>query len=300
LKKRDIPAEPREIFPERADAVFGQRLFEQYCQACHGPSGAGDVAVALNQEGLLSRVGNDFLIQTLLNGRGNTAMPAWFHLEDKHLADLVALLSSWRTKNPSLAYVQLPEPDLEQGALSYHFLCSRCHGEFGEGETGPAIINKDFLEAADDMFLYETVARGRVHTAMFGWSSDVYNQEQLDPGEISNIIGFMRESVRKELSYIHQGSNPGNSESGRILFDKHCAECHGKKGEGLKAPALNNQEFLSAASNGFLLATITVGRSGTEMPSWAYGSSEQTQLSGKERADLVACLRSFQRIRIKY
>jgi len=300
LKKRNVPAEPREIFPERADAVHGQRLFEQYCQACHGPAGAGDVAVALNQEGLLSRVGNDFLIQTLLNGRGNTAMPAWFHLEDKHLADLVALLFSWRTKNPSVAYVQLPEPDLEQGALSFHFLCSRCHGEFGEGETGPAIINRDFLEAADDTFLYETVARGRVHTAMFGWSSDVYNQEQMDPGEISNIIGFMRESVRKELSYVHQGSNPGNSESGRILFDTHCTGCHGKKGEGLKAPALNNQEFLSAASNGFLLATITIGRSGTEMPSWAYGSSEHAQLSGKERADLVACLRSFQRIRIKY
>jgi cbb3-type cytochrome c oxidase subunit III len=227
-------------------------------------------------------------------------MPGWSHLEDDQLAVLVALLSSWRTKNPSSLTVQLPEADLEQGALSYHFLCSRCHGEFGEGETGPAIINRDFLELADDKFLYETVARGRVHTAMFGWSSDVYNQEQLDPGDISNIIGYMREAAEAGLSYVYPGSNPGDSEAGKALFAQRCAECHGKAGEGQKAPALNNQEFLSAASNGFLLATITIGRSGTEMPSWGYGSPEHPMLSGKERIDLVAFLRSYQRIRIKF
>jgi cytochrome c oxidase cbb3-type subunit 3 len=135
---------------------------------------------------------------------------------------------------------------------------------------------------------------------MFGWSSDVYNQEQLDPGDISNIIGYMRKESGAELSYVYPGSNPGDSEAGKALFAKHCTECHGKAGEGQKAPALNNQEFLSAASNGFLLATITIGRSGTEMPSWAYGSAEHPVLSGKERVDLVAYLRTYQRIRIKY
>jgi mono/diheme cytochrome c family protein len=283
-----------------ADAGEGLLLFERYCQTCHGKDGKGGVAVALNQEGLLSRAGNDFLIRTLLNGRGNTAMPGWSHLEDDQLADLVAVLSSWREGPPITASLELPEADLEQGALSYHFLCSRCHGEFGEGETGPAIINKDFLEAAKDRFLYETIARGRAHTAMFGWSSDVYNQEKLEPGDISDIIAFMRESSKRELSYVYQGSNPGDSEAGRLVFDQRCAECHGKSGEGLKAPALNNQEFLSAASNGFLLATITLGRAGTAMPSWGYGMEQYPMLSGKERIDLVAFLRSNQRIRIKY
>jgi hypothetical protein len=71
-------------------------------------------------------------------------------------------------------------------------------------------------------------------------------------------------------------------------------------GEGLKAPALNNQEFLSAASNGYLLATITVGRNGTAMPSWGYETEDHPALSGKERVDLVAFLRSMQRIRIRF
>ena len=68
----------------------------------------------------------------------------------------------------------------------------------------------------------------------------------------------------------------------------------------MKAPALNNQEFLNAASNGYLLATITVGRSGTDMPPWGYGDQEHPLLTGKQRQDLVAYIRSFQRIHIKF
>lgn len=300
LKAGLSQAGSRDLPLRGADAGEGLLVYERYCQTCHGEKGKGDVAVALNQEGLLSRAGSDFLIRTLLNGRGNTAMPGWSHLEDDQLAKLVALIFSWRSAPPLSVLMELPEADLEQGALSYHFLCSRCHGEFGEGETGPAIINQDFLEAAKDRFLFETIARGRVHTAMFGWSSDVYNQEKLEPGDISNIIGFMRESAGGELSYVYPGSNPGDSEAGRHLFEQRCAECHGKSGEGQKAPALNNQEFLSAASNGYLLATITIGRDGTAMPSWGYGMEKYPALSGKERVDLVAFLRSYQRIRIKY
>jgi len=290
----------RDLSLRGGNAVEGLRLYERYCQVCHGEEGKGDVAVALNQEGLLSRAGNDFLIRTLLNGRGNTAMPGWSHLQDDQLADLLALLGSWKTHGSPGGPLELPEGDLDQGALSYHFLCSRCHGEFGEGETGPAIINRDFLEAASDRFLYETIARGRVHTAMFGWSSDVYNQEKLEPGDISNLIAFMRQSAMGDLTYVYQGSNPGDSKEGSLLFELRCAECHGKSGEGVKAPALNNQEFLSAASNGYLLATITLGRTGTAMPSWGYGTDKYPALSGKERTDLVAFLRSNQRIRIKY
>jgi mono/diheme cytochrome c family protein len=99
---------------------------------------------------------------------------------------------------------------------------------------------------------------------------------------------------------VYQGSNPGLHSEGAILYEKHCKECHGLSGEGVKAPALNNQEFLSAASNGYLLATITLGRSGTAMPSWGYGDAEHIKLSGKERQDLVAYIRSLQRIHIKY
>jgi mono/diheme cytochrome c family protein len=290
----------RDLSVKRGNSNRGSELFDLYCKTCHGIEGIGGVAVALNQEGLLNKADDQFILETLLTGRGNTGMPGWSLLEDEQLYDLVAYVSSWRVGRVSTGAIDLPEADLEQGALRYHFLCSRCHGEFGEGETGPAIINRDFLAAADNRLLYETIALGRTHTAMFGWSTDLYNQEKLERQDISNIIGHMRSSAQMELSYVYQGSNPGQHSKGAILFERHCAECHGKAGEGLKAPALHNQEFLSASSNGYLLATITIGRSGTAMPSWGYGDETHPLLSGKERQDLVAYIRSYQRIHIKY
>jgi len=196
--------------------------------------------------------------------------------------------------------MELPATDLEDGGLKYHFLCSRCHGEVGQGDTGPAIINRDFLAATGDRFLYETIAEGRVHTAMFGWSSDVYNQEKLEAQDISNIMAFMKAAAKSPLTYVYSGRNPGNRASGKGIFEKRCSPCHGASGEGIKGPALNNQEFLSAASNGYILATITLGRGGTAMPSWGYGQDDYPSLSGNERQDLVAFIRSWQRIRIKY
>ncbi len=281
-------------------AVRGKELFDRFCMACHGINGEGGVAVALNQPDLMERADDSYLILTLLRGRENTAMPAWSHLTDTELSDLVSHMRSWYRYRNVPGSMELQMTNLQDGYLKYHFLCSRCHGDFGEGETGPAIINRDFLEVASDRFLYETVARGRNHTAMFGWSAHLYNQEQLSRAGIANIVGFMKESALDTLTYIYPGANPGNHEEGARLYAGHCTECHGKLGEGIEAPALHNQEFLSAASNGYILATLTLGREGTRMPSWGYGQEGYPELAGDQRQDLVAFLRSWQRIRIKY
>ena len=284
----------------------GMELFDRYCQVCHGTDGKGGVAVALNQPGFLDRASDVFILQTVITGRDNTAMPGWGHMETGELAGLLSLFDTWAGfasadgQRVEQGKFDLPEPDIRQGGLQYHFLCSRCHGEFGEGDTGPAVINEDLLKAASGRFLYETIAEGRIHTAMFGWSTDVYGQEQLDIQGISNIIGFMREMAAAPLTYIYPGSNPGDAVKGAEIFSARCAECHGEQGEGPLAPALNNQEFLSAASNGYLLATISLGREGTAMPSWGYGAVAYPALSGKERQDLVARIRSWQRIAIKF
>ena len=289
-----------EVSLESGIGERGRRLYDRYCATCHGEAGSGGIAVALNQPGFLSRADNRFILETLLKGRGNTAMPSWANLDPEGLSDLVSYLRSWGGSSPALSPFELHGSDLEEGALKFHFLCSRCHGEFGEGETGPAIINRDFLEVADDRFLFETIAGGRAHTAMFGWSTDVYNQEQLNRPDIANIVAYMRSSSLKPLTYVYQGSNPGRSTEGAIIFNERCSGCHGSAGEGIKAPALNNQEFLSAASNGYLMATVTLGRKGTAMPSWGYGGKEHPALTAEERQDVVSYIRSWQRIRIKF
>lgn len=300
VKHRREPEELDWISEFRGNVADGAILFEDKCMACHGKDGSGDVAVALKQKDFLSSANDLFIVETILRGRGNTAMPAWWHLQTSEIQNLLSLVRSWNSARPSGRDISLPTPDLEEGALRYHFLCSRCHGEFGEGETGPSIINKDFLEVAGNSFLYNTIASGREHTAMFGWSEDVYDQERLEVQDISNIIAYMRKSAGDPLSYIFPGSNPGDRARGESIYSDRCAECHGPSGGGFKAPALNNQELLSAASNGYLMGTITLGREGTPMPSWGYGDGAFPMLSSDERKDVVAHLRDWQRIRIKY
>lgn len=299
--KRSRPSQNmEEIIVKNGDAELGAALFEDLCSTCHGKDGKGGVAVALNQEDFLGRAGDRFIIETMIRGRENTAMPGWSHLSMAKLANLLAVMRNWNEGHPPPEEMVLPEAYIEEGELKYHFLCSRCHGEFGEGDTGPAIINADFLTAAANRYLYETIAEGRAHTAMFGWSADVYDQEKLLLQDISNIIGFLRVSALNRLTYVFPGSNPGNKELGAGIFAQRCVECHGQSGEGTSAPALNNQEFLSAASNGYLMGTITIGRNGAKMPPWGYGQGQYPALTGEERRDLVAYIRSWQRIRIKY
>lgn len=52
---------------------------------------------------------------------------------------------------------------------------------------------------------------------------------------------------------------------GEVLYQANCAECHGERGEGVDAPALNSQQFLTAATDDQVAAFISTGVPGTEM-----------------------------------
>jgi cytochrome c oxidase cbb3-type subunit 3 len=187
--------------------------------------------------------------------------------------------------------------DAARGDSLFYNLCSRCHGRYGEGDLGPAILNRDFLAAADNGFLLETISRGREHTPMFGWTQQPRAGKKLVAGDLDDLVAFMRTAPRPD--FLPPGPSTGNPATGAKYFRELCAECHGETGEGKKAPALRNQEFLGAATNGYLLATISLGRRGTPMPSWGTGSPQHRLLSAGERNDLVAFVRSWQTIVIR-
>jgi mono/diheme cytochrome c family protein len=107
---------------------------------------------------------------------------------------------------------------------------------------------------------------------------------------------MMQDSV---TMHIYPGESLGNPASGEKLFEKHCSDCHGYNGEGTKAPALNNQEFLNAASNGYILGTISLGRENTAMPSWGRGGEKYSKLGGSQRWDIVSYIRSWQKLVIQ-
>ena len=79
--------------------------------------------------------------------------------------------------------------------------------------------------------------------------------------------------------------------AGKTLYEQNCIFCHqadaiGKPGF---APSLTNHEFLSVASNKFILSTIRDGRAGTGMPPFAH-------LGKKDIESIVAYLRSYDKL----
>ena len=85
-----------------------------------------------------------------------------------------------------------------------------------------------------------------------------------------------------------QAADEAMIKQGARLYAQSCAVCHqadaiGKPGF---APSLSNPEFLSVASDRFILSTMREGRPGTGMPSFIYLDPEQGQA-------ILAYLRSF-------
>lgn len=79
------------------DLGRGKKLYEKYCQACHGPQGRGDgvttfdppVADLTSSEVLMKP--NSRLLRSIHEGRPNTAMDAWKSaLSDEALQDVLA------------------------------------------------------------------------------------------------------------------------------------------------------------------------------------------------------------------
>jgi mono/diheme cytochrome c family protein len=280
----------------------GKELFDRVCAPCHGADGAGDLAKGISNSDFLAQASDRFLLETIAKGRSNTAMPSWSRFTNRELGNLLSFLRSLQMKpvqSESMALVRngSVRGDSVRGDSLFYALCSRCHGRYGEGDLGPAILNRDFLSAATDGFLFGTIARGREHTPMFGWTSQARAGKKLIAADVRDIIAFMRTAPRPD--FLPAGAGTGNPANGEKLFRELCAECHGESGEGKKAPALHNQEFLGAATNGYLLATITLGRRGTPMPSWGTGSPQHRRLTAGERKELAAFIRSWQTVVIR-
>ena len=74
----------------------------------------------------------------------------------------------------------------------------------------------------------------------------------------------------------------------------NCRACHGVDGEGGSGPQLNNPAFLTTASDGFLAATIVLGRTGTPMRSMVHGQEGLAQIQPREVQDLIAFMRLWE------
>ncbi|WP_407270622.1 c-type cytochrome [Radiobacillus sp. PE A8.2] len=83
-------------------------------------------------------------------------------------------------------------------------------------------------------------------------------------------------------------------ERGEEIYNQSCMQCHGENGQGRKmntATTLNNQEFLTLASDKLLMEVISEGREGTKMPSFHVNYGEN--LTEEQIGDVVSYMRSW-------
>jgi len=186
------------------------------------------------------------------------------------------------------------------GETLYGTFCAACHGADGLGKrypgmpVFPSIANPDFLSVATDEFITETIRRGRPGRRMPAWGE---KQGGLRPDEIANLVGYIRRLGKVAApgpSSVPNRWVKADTALGKQLYENRCASCHGQRGEGIEAPALNNKVLLASASDTYLVETIGRGRNGTSMNGFRNPSTIHPTLSDAEIQAIVTFIRTWE------
>ncbi|RJP32911.1 MAG: hypothetical protein C4547_12995 [Phycisphaerales bacterium] len=278
---------------------IGATLYKANCVMCHGANGEGDLAPTLNTQAFLTVVDDEFLARTMIQGRPGTGMPSWQHVSSEDVASIVRYIRTWQTEpsKPESWHAQtVPRGDWDAGRHLYAGFCAACHGGDGEGAIGPQLNNPVFLTSASDVMLREWITNGKEGTQMLGFRKGGQGIAELSDRQIEDIIAYLRLLERAgehEIARVAKSPH-GRPELGEYVYAANCTGCHGPRGEGASGPALSNPNFLKVASDGFLMATLALGRRGTEMRPGKRGPQSILGLSSDEVNNVVAYLRSWE------
>jgi mono/diheme cytochrome c family protein len=109
--RRDTALESR----NQALTSQGHELWRLNCASCHGTTGEGGTAPALNSQEFLTSVNDDQINGIIAGGIPGTAMPAWLNdyggpLTDEQILALVTYFRSWERDAPSVPNWRTPTP----------------------------------------------------------------------------------------------------------------------------------------------------------------------------------------------
>jgi mono/diheme cytochrome c family protein len=294
------------------DAATGREVFTGNCVGCHGDHAEGAVGPQLNNPVFLATVSDAMIRSWVLDGRSGTAMRGFARggqgmteLDPERVDDVVAWLRSLEGQ-PRVEVSKHPTGNPGPGAVVFEQSCSGCHGVFGEGDTGPALANGDFLELASDGFILGTMSIGRDGTEMRPVRKSPQSIVDLTVEQLEDVLARLRawEQEPPGLADSHRFVVPWDLARGGQLFVSNCAGCHGVEGRAefdepgkasAWAPALNNQGFLAAATDGFLQATIINGRVNTAMRAFGDGTQGLVDLPAADVDHIVSYIRSWSR-----
>ena len=281
----------RKAMSKEGAAIKGHERFISRCGSCHGFDAEGRIGPSLRSPEFQALASDQFIYETVIEGRRSTAMGAWSHLSGDELGSIMAYLRTFPSGQVRASAKKAVASE-KAGKRSFERICAQCHGEKGRGLIGPAIGGKDFLRSVSDQFLRETISYGRSGTAMRSNLKGTPGVVSMEAEEIEELIAYMRVLESENVDASGQDVTQGDISLGRQVFARSCSQCHGPYGGGDSGPAIGMAGFLATVSDGFIEGTVANGRTGTEMRGFSPGHGALSELSGHELRSVVAYLRS--------
>lgn len=300
--------------PSQDQLVRGRNLVERHdCLACHRIDGRGGT---LRPGGTGGMEGPD------LSKVGVTGFDQDWH--EKHLQRVRRPdHEAWKGRLSTFAPLdretiesyltsRVGAPRLIEAKALFHSLgCRGCHKIGGVGgDDGPDLTRiglrdpgqLDFAHVSGEHTLANWLSEHTRDPARVVPGSKMPKFD-LSEGEVDLLTYYLLSLRRSDVPEAYwpkdriQTERFGQREfgtDGATLYATFCAACHGASGEGRRFagtppfPAIGNADFLGTASDGFLAATIWLGRPGRRMPAW---SDTAGGLRKDEIAAIIAHLR---------
>jgi len=176
---------------------------------------------------------------------------------------------------------------VSQGRTLFGTYCSACHGKEGEGEDGPPLNDKRFLNDTGDQTIFSVISSGVPGSEMPAWNQALGGP--LTDQQVTQLVSFIR-NWEPQSPDRRTVAAKGDPSRGLAIFISTCIVCHGENGQGTeRAPALNDSIKLAQFDDKWYADTIATGRLAQGMPTWG------TVLSPLQIRDLVVLLRAWQR-----
>lgn len=290
------------------------RLEREGCLACHRVDGRGGTFRPGDVGGM---EGPD------LSAVGMTRIDAqWYErhlLQSQHATHgawagtFVPIDAQRREEIEAFLRTRVGAPELVEAKALFHSLgCRGCHKISGVGgDDGPDLTLTGLKDPGQMDFSH---VRGE-HTLANWLSEHTRDPARVVPDSKMPRFDLTDEQVDRLTYYLLSLRRGGSSEShwptdrmgverlgrrefgtdGATLYATFCAGCHGPQGDGRRFPghhpfpAVANRDFLATARDGFIAATIWMGRPGRRMPAWSENSGG---LSLEEVDAIVAHLRA--------
>lgn len=160
----------------------------------------------------------------------------------------------------------LTPEQMTQAEGMYQRYCSLCHAKDRSGHANdhaPSLRSRSLLETGFPMTLRDAVGYGRPGTPMGGYLDEVGGP--LTRGDIKLLVHWLATVEEVAPIPVTHDAVAGDIALGAKIYERDCASCHGKEGEGLTGTALGNPAMLALTPDAFLRHAIVNGRDGTPM-----------------------------------